>query len=66
MCRFSISLASSSYWSLTTSRSSAVRAAGSPGAQTTGSMESSVKPRSAIWKRSFVKSGFRWVKVPRI
>ena len=40
---------------------------GHPGAQTTGSMLSSVKPRSsAMWNRSLVKSGFAWVKVPRM
>ena len=36
------------------------------GAATTGSMLSSVKPRSSMVWMSFKKSGLAWVKVPRI
>lgn len=55
-----------SYCSKRMGLSSSVSAYGSSGAQTTGSMLSSVKPRSAMWNRSFVKSTLLWVKVPRI
>ena len=69
--RYSLSLSSinsakSSYCFLTTSTSSSVSAMGSPAGATTGSMESSVKPRSSIVRISSRKSGFAWVKVPRI
>ena len=43
-----------------------MRAQGSPGGLTTGSMLSSVKPKSAMWKMSLVKSVLSWVKVPRM
>ena len=59
-------LEANSYCCMTISLSASVRAAGSPGAATTGSMLSSVKPRSSMVWMSFKKSGFAWVKVPRI
>ena len=64
--RRSISSARISYCRQRMGRSSSRSASGSPGAHTTGSMLSSVKPRSAIWKISLVKSTLLWVKVPRI
>ena len=51
---------------MTMGRSSAVSALGSSGAATTGSMLSSVKPRSSMVWTSFKKSGLLCVKVPRI
>ena len=61
-----MSFASSSYCERTMGLSSSVRAEGSSGAQTTGSMLSSVKPRSSMVRMSFKKSGLAWVKVPRM
>lgn len=56
-----ISLARISYCSFRMGRSASVKALGSLGSQTTGSMLSSVKPRSAMWKISLVKSVLKWV-----
>ena len=64
--RWSISSASFSYCSMTIFLSESVSAEGSSGAQTTGSMLSSVKPRSSMALMSSRKSGLWWVKVPRI